>query len=228
MVSEALIRCTVNASNYTIEFNPPYDTTISGGASWNAFVNLDPKAMRQAQIRERFRHNLSLNVRKTTHALDDLMRHNMNDDEERARTLLKSMISTKQFKQYLRRGFFVTKGKSGMLYRIFGGHEEIKSYVREKDGKYRKFESICIVFEDMNMPHTDWAIMRFLLIENDEFGMRKLANIRREDKNYRWPEIAEAMQIHAQLPERMPVAAHAMALREEAFYANSGMMINVG
>lgn len=99
------------------------------------------------------------------------------ESELRARALLREMISPKEYLKYLKTGFLTVFGRSGMVYRISGLYEKIRCYVRNKDGGFEALEDLCIVFdgEFSNLPYTDWVIMRKILIENDEFGMRKIA-----------------------------------------------------
>jgi len=107
-----------------------------------------------------------------------LLACNSNPAELRARGLLREIIGAEEFRNYLRRGFVTVKGRSGMIYRVSGGHNVIYSYVRNSKGKYEKFESICVVFKDgVNLPYSDWVVMRILLVQNDEFALRKVANV---------------------------------------------------
>lgn len=98
-------------------------------------------------------------------------------EERRARALLQEMISPKEYRNYLRTGFLTVHGRSGMIYRVSGLHKMMRCYVRGPDGKYKAVEDLCIIFKsDFNsLPYTDWVLMRKILIENDEFGMRKIA-----------------------------------------------------
>lgn len=110
---------------------------------------------------------------------DLLMSYNSKDDELRARGLLCEMIGWDEYKKYLKRGFIVVKGKSGMLYKIAGGHSMMYVYQRKDEtGNWYYRESICLQFKDHNLPFTDAVIMRMLFVESDEFGMRKMANVR--------------------------------------------------
>jgi hypothetical protein len=112
------------------------------------------------------------------------------ESEQRARELLRSLITPKEYREYLKKGFIVIQGPSGMIYQIFGGNKMIRSFIKDKSGKLIQHENICIVFSDPydNLPYTDWVIMRKMIVENDEFGMRKIANIFKKKTDY----IAEA------------------------------------
>jgi hypothetical protein len=114
---------------------------------------------------------------------DLLMSQNCSAAELRARELLAEMIGWDAYVQYLKRGFIVCKGRTGLLYVIYGGHRMIDCY-HQVDGKYKIQERICIKFKDLYdsptcgpLPFTDGVIMRKLLVEYDEFGLRKLANV---------------------------------------------------
>lgn len=98
-------------------------------------------------------------------------------EENRARRFLKRLIGERDFERYLRRGFIMVKGRSGTLYKVSGGHVRVVSYVKQASGKFEPHETFCVVFKDADLPFTDGVIMRKLIIENDEFALRKLANV---------------------------------------------------
>jgi len=128
--------------------------------------------------KQAFRNKLKKQLRPDfTPANTDLLACNADPAEQKARELLRELITASEFRNYLRRGFITVKGKSGILYRIFGGYKHMTSYAKHDDGKYYKHEDICVVF-NREMPMTDGVVMRLLLIENDEFSLRKLANVR--------------------------------------------------
>jgi hypothetical protein len=109
------------------------------------------------------------------------MEQNDNPNEIRARELLRDLVGDAEFKRYLVRGFIMVRGKSGVLYKICGGYERVVSYTKGQDGKYHPFETFCVVFKNGKLPHTDWVVMRKILIDTDEFGFRKIAVIHRVD-----------------------------------------------
>lgn len=111
-------------------------------------------------------------------------------EENRARGLLREMVGEEAMRRYLKRGFLMVKGNSGVLYKIYGGNPSarnrglIESYIKNPaTGTFTPFEAFCIQFKDTGLPHTDAVIMRKLLVENDEFGMRKMANVRAINPN---------------------------------------------
>lgn len=90
--------------------------------------------------------------------------------EEKARRLLKRMVGTKAFHNYLKNGFITYQAKSDLIYQIAPGH----GYTHVWD-KGKPVESLCLVFQDRALPPTDAVIMRLLMIENNEEEFRKLA-----------------------------------------------------
>jgi hypothetical protein len=101
------------------------------------------------------------------------------DAERRARSLLHDLIGDEKFQRYIRKGFIMVEGRSGTLYKISGGHNQIISYVKEASGRFVPYETFCVVFKAYDLPFTDGVIMRKLLVEHDEFALRKLANVAR-------------------------------------------------
>lgn len=106
-----------------------------------------------------------------------LMTHNRDQDELRARGLLREMIGEDAYKRYLRCGFVTCNGTSGTTYVIRGGSGFIDCYRPDQSGKHVLVESICIQFMDKGLPFTDGVIMRRMLIENNEHALRKSGNI---------------------------------------------------
>ena len=98
-------------------------------------------------------------------------------EEERARKLLLSLVGEERYRSYLRRGFVIEQGKSGLKYKIKPGHSMVEVIHPKKDGKFFKFRSLCIQPKVAGLPPTDAAIMRLLLVRNDEFAMQKLSNV---------------------------------------------------
>lgn len=98
------------------------------------------------------------------------------DPEDNARGLLREMVGAEQFRNYVARGFVTVKGPSGIVYKL--SQNGITSYARTKEGRYKKFENICVVFQKA-MPPTDAVVMRLLLLRNDEFATRARANVTR-------------------------------------------------
>ncbi|MGH7175563.1 MAG: hypothetical protein ACREGR_04365, partial [Minisyncoccia bacterium] len=89
--------------------------------------------------------------------------------EERARDTLCRVIGQRSYQSYLKKGFIVVTGKSGLRYQIFPGGGFTKVY---KGGEL--VESLCVVLRG-DFPPTDSLIMRYLLILNDENKFRGYA-----------------------------------------------------
>lgn len=106
-----------------------------------------------------------------------LPRVNVESPESRARRLLESMIGRERFRKYLARGFVTARGRSGLLYKITPSG--MTSYAEDERGGLGKAEYLCVHFRDPGMPPTDRVIMRLLMAEHDEFGLRRVANISR-------------------------------------------------
>jgi len=97
--------------------------------------------------------------------------------EEKARELLREMVTSREFKEYLIKGRLTVIGKTNLRYVIRPGHQMVEVFAKDKNGKYRIVERLCLVLKDHNIPPTDSVIMRKLMIEHDEFAFRSLANV---------------------------------------------------
>ena len=141
----------------------------------NAMAWYPPEMLKKINFKEKLAANLRPNIDAKNGALMSL---NADPAERRARRLLSDLISREEFRRYLVRGFIMVKGRSGILYKVSGGHKQIISYVKNKEtGKYEPFESFCVVFRDGSLPFTDGVIMRKLLIDTDEFRLNQIANV---------------------------------------------------
>lgn len=109
-----------------------------------------------------------------------LMDHNTDPAEIKARGLLKELIGKQAFAEYLRRGFLAVRGPSGALYHVRGGHHRVE--VRDPRNPARWTEKLCIVFKDESLPFTDALIMRMMLIQTDEMGMRARSHVTKNNK----------------------------------------------
>jgi hypothetical protein len=157
--------------------NAPGISGISGTAVSNVSLAYDTSTLyisnlgKRDLLKQRLKQQLS-----SPHTIhDDLIASSKQESEIRARALLREMIGESEFKRYVRRGFIIAKGKSGLIYKITGVN--IICYFKSKDGKFRAIESLCVVFKNMHLPYADAVIMRKLLVENDEFYLRNVANI---------------------------------------------------
>lgn len=127
---------------------------------------------------ELFREKLQANLRpEIVTKNQQLWGLKLTEEELRARTLLYDLVGDLEFRRYLRKGFIMVTGKSGTMYKISGGHNRIVSYKRANTGRFMPFEEFCVVFSQYNLPFTDGVIMRKLLVEHDEFSLRKKSNV---------------------------------------------------
>lgn len=168
------IEFSTSTYDYKIQFHIDQDgKVISPHWEWTRPDSRD-------QFRNRIRRQLAPNVITSRSA--DFWKQHHKESEQRARELLQSLITPEEYRKYLRKGFITVQGPSGMVYQIFGGHKMMKCFVKDKSGKLIWHEDICIVFSGPyhSLPYTDWVIMRKMMVENDEFGMRKTANIFRK------------------------------------------------
>ena len=136
-------------------------------------IDADLKVLRDQLIQHFAYRGIHIFVKPNKN--DILMSHNCSQEETRARELLYQLIGPEEFKRYLKRGSLYVKAASGRIYAIHGGYSHVNCYHSE-NGDYRLKESLCIQFEE-NLTYTDGVIMRKLLIESNEEGMRKNSNI---------------------------------------------------
>lgn len=144
------------------------------GSDWTKMVHPLTKAQR---FRQRIRDQLrGAGVPRQKRYLDHVKE---GDPEFKARGLLRELIGEHHFRNYMRRGFIMVQGRSGLLYKIMRGcaSQSIRSYGRTKNGKWAPFENICIIFKKNGLPPTDSVIMRMMMCQRDEWGLRSMANV---------------------------------------------------
>lgn len=91
--------------------------------------------------------------------------------ELRARETLCMLLGADKYRRFQTRGFVAIRAKSGLIYRLFPGYRQVEVY---RAGVL--IEKLCIVLRG-DFPPTDWLIMRYLLVVNDEADFRKRANL---------------------------------------------------
>jgi len=161
---------TTSSTNYSIDNTIASNLTIASDGLSPYYV-YDPEVAKREAFRNRIRNQMIF-IKKTR----SLGGVKPDSPEGKARALLREMIGDKAFANYLRRGSITVVGKTGLRYVIYGN--TIKVYAKTVDGKMRQVESICLVFKNhASLPPTDHVIMRKLMIEADEFGMRTVGNI---------------------------------------------------
>jgi len=142
-----------------------------GGCYSSDLSAYDPKKVKREVLRLKIRTSMGPHV--AAHCLG----RPANEEEGRARKLLLSLVGEERYRMYLRRGFVVEQGKSGLRYKIKPGHSMVEVLHPRKDGKFFKFRSLCIQPKIGGLPSTDAVIMRLLLVRHDEFAMQKLSNV---------------------------------------------------
>lgn len=168
--------------------NSYFQTTVSPGVvanwgygpyvalpnGWTLGSNYIRPKTKEEEFRERLQANLAPDIVTKNRYLWGI---DLTEEEIRARSLLLELIGSVEFRRYLTRGFIMVTGRSGTLYKISGGHNRIVSYKKAVNGKFMPFEEFCVVFSQYDLPFTDGVIMRKLMVEHDEFAMRKKANV---------------------------------------------------
>lgn len=150
---------------------------VGGTHAWSNYLwygHKPPEKTKEEIFREKLQANLRPEIVTKNQQLWGL---ELTEEELRARTLLYELIGNLDFRRYLRRGFIMVTGKSGTMYKISGGHNRIVSYKKSNTGRFMPFEEFCVVFSQYNLPFTDGVIMRKLLVEHDEFSLRKKSNV---------------------------------------------------
>lgn len=85
---------------------------------------------------------------------------------------LREIISEKDFRKYLKDGFLLVKGGSGMVYQIYRDRTHIKVWEHGK-----RIEEICVYFKNRKIPQTDKVLAFKIMIESDENAFKKLGNV---------------------------------------------------
>jgi len=164
----------VNTPNIYLETDTNI-TWASYGSSDSSYyygnvVKLTPEQIKRIEFINRIK-----TVMVNTRSYNSLGGVQENTPEGRARALLREMVGPKEFARYLRRGSLTVVGNSGLHYVIYGN--TIRVFAKTITGKLKFVESICIVFKNHEaLPPTDHVIMRKMMIEADEFGLRSVGN----------------------------------------------------
>lgn len=91
--------------------------------------------------------------------------------EGTALVLLRRMLSDQQWRRYLKYGFIMVQGQTGLRYQIVRGQSHLKVYRRGD-----KIAELCLAV-DGNCPPTDHVITKKIMVECDEMGVWTRANI---------------------------------------------------
>jgi hypothetical protein len=91
--------------------------------------------------------------------------------------MLKGMLNEDEWKRYLRYGFVVVEGKSGLVYQVIRTEDHIKVFRRGS-----KVAELCIYIN--GVPPTDQVIAKKIMLECNEMGVWHDANIRQHRWDY--------------------------------------------
>jgi len=115
--------------------------------------------------------------------------------EATALMMLKGMLSEQEWRRYLKDGFIVVRGRTGLRYQIIRGQSHVKVYRRGE-----KVAELCIgVKYDLKCPPTDGVIARKIMVECDELSIWHGANIHQSKRwGYQYkPTERELIQLAA-------------------------------
>lgn len=98
----------------------------------------------------------------------------VSSNEQIALECLREMITESDFRKYMRTGFLLIRGQSGLVYQIRRHSDHIRVWNRGKI-----VEEICIGIRDRNIPPTDRIVAMKVMIESDEDEIRHCGNVYR-------------------------------------------------
>ncbi len=144
----------------------------------------DPKKMKEEQFRRRLKQQITggipLNHRgalvRANHRPADFSQ--VAPSEVVALRLLRGMLNEEEWKRYLRYGFIIVRGESGLVYQIVRNQSHVRVY---RGGK--KVAELCI-YVNGNVPPTDQVIGKKVMVECCEKEIWSRANIHGQSK---WP-----------------------------------------
>lgn len=146
-------------------------------------LNPDPKRAKEELFRQKMRQQITggipLNHRRAqcraTHRPADFSQ--VSPSEVVALRLLRGMLSEEEWKRYLRYGFIIVRGDSGLVYQIVRNQSHVRVY---RGGK--KVAELCIYVN--GVPPTDQVIGKKVMVECCEKEIWHKANIHGQS---RWP-----------------------------------------
>jgi hypothetical protein len=86
--------------------------------------------------------------------------------------LLRKMVKPDVFKHYLKYGFVVVRGPSGLEYQV-----QRKSHMIQVRDRGQKVASLCVYVQGPKIPPTDDVVAKLIIIECDEPDIWKRANV---------------------------------------------------
>lgn len=142
-----------------------------GGDGWvrgspsDVWITLAPT--RKQLMRDKIRQNLASSPHAYQHFPSDAT-----EAELKALRLLKSLLMPADFKRYLKKGFIVAQGPSGIQYKIKRKHHAVRAFFCGKS-----LASLCIYVPDRSIPPTDEVITRLMMIRCNEKALWAGANV---------------------------------------------------
>jgi len=139
------------------------NTTSDGVIVWHSEAN--NAQQRRNAIRQYIRSNINEGISKS-------LSPKAQANELKARLALRDLISEKEWRVFMARGFVMARGASGNLYRIFADGRQVEVYVN-----HQLKDRVCI-HTSAECPPTDHVLNMKILIEMDEEAFLKSGNLR--------------------------------------------------
>jgi hypothetical protein len=163
-------------TNYTLDYEEmkikariiiaPKDKIISPSDWFNCCTNDQPKTLKDI-IKKTIWENINVGVIHRSKIF-----HNLSSSEWQALETLREMITEKDFRKYLKQGFILVRGPSGLIYQVFRNNQHIKVW-----DKGNLIEEICVRIQSGDVPLTDNIIAFKTIIETDENEIHQLGNV---------------------------------------------------
>ena len=144
----------------------------SQSAQWNGTIWVPDK--RQV-LKDKIRNQLNpkiLNHHGMPARATKVNFNNSKENELVALNLLRQMVLPEVFKKYLKYGFVIVQGPSGLTYQVTR-----KSHIIGVWESGHKLATLCVYLKDHNIPPTDEVIAKMLICECDEQDIWKRANV---------------------------------------------------
>lgn len=156
-------------------------TVPSGSSFYIANVDTndetwDEKVWRREQRRRQIRKQITGGEPRNHHGALARANHNPADfthvtqPEMVALQMMKSMLNEEEWKRYLKYGFVVVHGKSGLYYQVVRNQDHVRVY---RQGK--KIAELCIYVP--GVPPTDQVVAKKVMLECSEMDVWHKANI---------------------------------------------------
>jgi len=125
------------------------------------------------KIREQLRPNLLNHLGNRMRATDRCANFQGSQANEIiALQLLRQMVEPQAFKKYLKYGFVIVKGPSGLVYQIKKQSHLITVW---ENGQI--LSTLCVYLKDKSIPPTDEVVAKMLICECDEADIWERANV---------------------------------------------------